>query len=597
MKNEHSNISTNHTVEEHSNVTVKTQSTCSGADPFHNILSNYTQKCVCDSYLSCVFTGRGYSLHKDDIGHLITIRSIIQCIIRSQETINSHGTIRPLGVYFSSYHMNITLSFINEDGQFFNRKQSHAFDSFNNSPAFLRTLCTESHKLFNTAGEIIVGFDNTSGSKKLHLLLMNLLPLFTNVKATYVHSVTVPQFLYVFNKVISYGPTDTMDGPEKTRFISSLTEEYTLNLIRDFLHLKSLTNNSLHLCCDAGLGPVKSSLDIVNESIETYIDLLPPSECDVDSKYKRGAHYIYLYKGRPKVAHTACLAGSIDNIADALLFYKESGDNLRIFDGDTLMCYIATYIKNIIDSINSRNIGVFAPVSLEVILTNLSSTVAINFLKHRNILITREKHNSISEVLNENTNKKTVSDIRICWRPSGHGSVLFTSKGIEKLNDILANLLATEEPNSVTNGINILLTLYKLFNQACSDALANLLVCKGILRSHYDLNLYKPSSTRVLTIQITKEIKIDRNRVINPIGIQKYINAFIRKYNGRIVLLHSQYDANSRSEITVYAESSKDTDCDILCLKVADLLYEEFGGIGGYPMVKYQHLVSTFDQD
>lgn len=262
-----------------------------------------------------------------------------------------------------------------------------------------------------------------------------------------------------------------------------------------FIELQSLTNANIQISVDIAEGLVRKYVDHFNQNTVSYVEILEHISTE---KKKSGAGYLYEYKKKPKVAASNTLVGVFSKYANKLLFYKESAGKLRIFDGDSICGFLAVHIKELLNEIvlnsdtsnnnldnttdNDINLN---EISFGVILSDMSSTVCMDYLKYINIDFMLSSGSFKAMVENNNG-----YEIGLAWTPTGHGTVRFSKSAVMKLEKIVEtyemNKSKNIQNNSVTKQVKpakILLTLYKLFGKYCTDAFGTLLVCKGDRKS------------------------------------------------------------------------------------------------------------------
>lgn len=157
-------------------------------------------------------------------------------------------------------------------------------------------------------------------------------------------------------------------------------------------------------------------------------------------------------------------------------------------------------------------------------------------------------------------------DIGIYFEPNGHGSVVFSNVAIS----------AFESGNSKEH--SILQVLSTLFDPNVGDALANVLIFKSIIENTSNLKTYKDNGSRLLAVKITNKNSLstnEKNIVTSPKLLQEKIDCEIEKYQGRAFVRPS----GTEDLVRVYAECANQQDADILCLKVAQHVYDMCDGV------------------
>ncbi|CAH1763608.1 10155_t:CDS:10 [Entrophospora sp. SA101] len=174
-------------------------------------------------------------------------------------------------------------------------------------------------------------------------------------------------------------------------------------------------------------------------------------------------------------------------------------------------------------------------------------------------------------------------DCGVYFEANGHGTVLFSSKA---MNIIKSSKGETAEQNEA---IEKLKALTDLINQTVGDALSDLLLVEAILTNRqWSLKQWDQAYTD-LPNRLIKVVVSDRNifkttdserKLVEPDGLQNLIDQLVSQYNqGRSFVRPS----GTEDVVRVYAEAATKEECDELAYKVAGVVYDKAGGIGGRP--------------
>ena len=472
--------------------------------------------------------GYGYQLAVADVTTNFISKVLNACLNRSRKF------KKPLGILIS-YRSSLKFKFVDVTGKFFTTEDGLEFNA-----------SLEQKFSTSAGGQVIYGINGTEIAGNVKEKLEKAITFFGKSKFKYLGNVTYPELFYACNTGL---------------------ETYGEYMLESYLKLQQITNNSFQMSTDISYGVIKKHFALFNQNKQTYIEILEPTYENYLEKGKNGAEYVYTYKKKPKVAACNSLVGVFSFNADKLIFYKEHAKNLRIFNGDSICTFFACYITDIVRDLD---------IKVGAVLNEMTSTICMDYLRSKNINFTISK----SFIFKDMIEQAQSYEIGLAWTPNGHGTIVFSDAVILKL----------EQMKSTTSGI--LLCLKDLFGRNCTDALGIFLACKAILTSQYDMNLFAQTYTRILEININKNIELSGSIVVEPSHIQKEINHWIDMFSGRIVLQCTEKTQSKEDKaitLKVFAEGGSQENCDILCLKVATLIFEECGGIGNYPLIRYSN--------
>ncbi|ORD93850.1 AGM1 [Enterospora canceri] len=484
----------------------------------------------------------GYVIGNTDV---LQVAVVLKCV--AVAAIHSDRIQKRVGVYFRQNDTNLGVFIVDQDGSYFDEETAADFTrAVNGAEMGLE-------RLREISSSVLIGYTEHRRVKEIYYAVEEMIRQIGSVgfRCKSLVGVGLPELFY-----------DVANSGEN--------ETYVEFIKRSFLRLRELTDTSLHVAVDTAGGAMVECIEELNENQEMRVTHLMPT---VKNK-KQGAEYVYNFKKIPRVQSSGCLTGSFDAMGTRLVFYKENSTNLRIYDGDVLGSYVINYIDNLLRAISKE---VDLSISRGIVLNELTSTVCMDYLTNRGIEFT------LTGLEVKHMQEKTkIYDISVLSNPEGYLTASCSSKAVALLER--AREAATSE--KVTRSVDILLTLCRMLGRNCSDGLATLYCFKAILKSHYDLNLYKKTHTRILTVKLKQGISLSYNKVVSPVYLQKHINYYTRKCRGRVVLRKNGSNPNG-TELVIFTEASSEEQCDILCLKIADLFYENCGGIGEYPAISY----------
>lgn len=274
-----------------------------------------------------------------------------------------------------------------------------------------------------------------------------------------------------------------------------------------------------------------------------------------------GADYIKVNQRVPSFPKLSSkkieLAGAFDGDVDRLILFTNDG---KIFDGDAQCVFIAEVIKNEISRLNAK-------VELGVVLSHYSNMGAVDYLRSNGFTVV------LAQTGVKNFSKAAKEfDIGVYFEPNGHGSVIFSKRVLELINN----------PDS------LLYILSRMFDPCVGDALANMLIFTGLLSSVGDLIKYKENFTRLMTVKIANKniIKVDQNNVVMEPDIQRKIDETVLMFKGSRAFVRP---SGTEDLVRVFAEAPGEMQCDKLALNVAQIVYDNCHGIGPHPEITYDH--------
>ncbi|KAL6121102.1 hypothetical protein NUSPORA_02041 [Nucleospora cyclopteri] len=468
-----------------------------------------------------------------------------------------------VGIYItgSLYSVNINgVKYVDYNGNFFDESWNEMFDSLVNSTEIIATLDKiirnntnyRSHK--EIQAKILLAIDNRPSSEEIQQRITETL---SNLDAEItIHSYgicTFPEFVYLIKKSNMTGELHTND--------------YLEQLVEKTRELQQLTGNNIYFSVDTGNGTILKHLKELNKTADLFVEILNPPNGVVAEKC--GVEHVFTTKKQPQNMYSSLLSVTFDSDADSLLFYKTCNNNTRIYNGNNICTFLALFIQKCCRRMKLK---------MMLVLSKLCPGSCLNFLHSKGFKIVYSPpgvKNFIEAARNY--------EIAVMWEPKGHGSVLFSAESKARLEKGGMYLFKEEYPE-MKKDQRIMQCLSTIFSQNCTDGLANFLVMKSLLYSHFDLNLYQESFTRSLTVKIAADIIIDQDVVISPPNIQREINYYKKHYPGKVFLRAS---LTLEHTVRVFTEALNEEHCDKLALHVAQLVYDNCDGHGEYPEITY----------
>lgn len=491
----------------------------------------------------------GYRLNTPDLNNVICRASLI-AYIRSATFAGKF-----IGLYITASHNPIDyngIKFIDFNGNMLEESWEAASDDLVNCEDC--DLSMNINKIFrqnsnyssmndSIKGNVIIGRDTRESGIALTENIKNVLSNYRCNVFSY-DEVSCPEMHFLIRRCNESG---TM--VDKSVYLDHIYKNYS--------ELVKLTGQDIPVGIDTANGVGKLKIEeLLAKDSSLSIEILNLPENNILNKLC-GADYIKVSKTVPKLKNTGKnLCGSFDGDVDRLIMFTT--DN-KILDGDAQCVFFAELIKKELHKAHlSADIG--------VVLSHYSNMGATDYLRY----------NGFTVVLAQTGVKNFVRearkyDIGIYFEPNGHGSVTFSKRILDKL-----------EQNDNTA---ILKIFSKMFDPCVGDALANLLILKGSLRSPSELMKYRENFSRLLTVKVKNKsiLKVDINNIVLEPEIQKKIDEEILKFKGRAFVRPS----GTEDLVRVFAECPIESHCDKLALNVAQIIYDECDGIGPLPEIKY----------
>ncbi|CAD24935.1 PHOSPHOACETYL-GLUCOSAMINE MUTASE [Encephalitozoon cuniculi GB-M1] len=346
--------------------------------------------------------------------------------------------------------------------------------------------------------------------------------------------------------------------------------EYMKNIAHNFNSLSSITKGNLRMMIDTANGVADMKLKELDGMLDGKLNYEVLNDPKGILNLDCGADFVKTKKRAPRLEALSSsgfsqaanrICASFDGDVDRLIFFTGPKDT-EIFDGDSQAVFLALYIRSLLDRIESR-------LSIGVVLSYYSNNAAVDVLPPE----------SFKVVMAQTGVKNFVSaarefDVGIYFEPNGHGSVCFSQACIDEIE------------KGSTKSHAILKILANLFDPCIGDALANFVIFKALMGSADDLRKFRENPSRLLTVKIVDKnsIKVDqKNQVIEPKELQDKIDVEALSLGGRSFVRPS----GTEDVVRVYAECPSEADADLLCLKVAQHVYDMCNGIGDHPEIDY----------
>lgn len=491
----------------------------------------------------------GYRLCTNDLNNVLCRASII-AYIRSSTFAGkyiglyvtaSHNPIEYNGIKFIDFNGNMLDEYWEKESDELVNCNDEDFDAIINKIFRHNSNCKNLSEAI--AGNVIIGRDTRESGNKL---VENITKVLKSYKCNVIDYgiASCPEMHFVVRKC-----NENKKIIDKSVYLNHLYENYQ--------QLCKITGNTIGFGIDTANGVGKVKIEEILKKDPSFNVKILNEETGILNK-DCGADFVKTKMMAPqlkKSEHSLC--ASFDGDVDRLILYTKDD---TILDGDAQSVFIAEIIEN---EMRKENIK----AEIGVVLSHYSNMGAMDYLKSKGfkvVLAQTGVKNFVKEARNY--------DVGIYFEPNGHGSVTFSKKFKETVEGI-------KTPTILKN-------LVQMFDPCVGDALANLLVLKGTLRSADDLRKYRENYSRLMTVKIKDKnvIKVDQdNRVLSP-AIQKKIDEEVMKYHGRSFVRPS----GTEDLVRVFAESPVQLDCDKLALKVAQIVYDNCEGVGPHPEIDYK---------
>lgn len=490
----------------------------------------------------------GYRLCTSDLNNVLCRASII-AYIRSATFAGKY-----IGLYITASHNPIEyngIKFIDFNGNMLDESWENSSDELVNCNDDDFNLIV--NKIFRNnsnsksideaiAGNVIIGRDTRESG---NMLVENITKVLKAYKCNIIDYgiASCPEMHFVVRKCNEHNKV-----VDKSMYLNHIYENY--------LQLCKITNNTIGFGIDTanGVGRVKIE-EILKKDPSFGVKILNEDTGILNKDC--GADFIKTKGIIPKLKKTEySLCASFDGDVDRLILYTKDS----ILDGDAQSVFIAEMIRNEMIKENIK-------AKIGVVLSHYSNMGAMDYLRNNGfevVLAQTGVKNFVKEARNY--------DVGIYFEPNGHGSVTFSKQFRNTVEEI-------KTPTILKN-------IIEMFDPCVGDALANLLVLKGTLRTVEDLRKYKENYSRLMTVKIKDKnmIKVDQNNLVLTPDIQKKIDEEVLTYKGRSFVRPS----GTEDLVRIFAEAPVESDCDKLALKVAQIVYDNCEGMGPHPEIDYQ---------
>lgn len=291
-----------------------------------------------------------------------------------------------------------------------------------------------------------------------------------------------------------------------------------------------------------------------------------------------GADFVKIYQkapeGIPLDVGVRCV--SFDGDADRVIyFYHDENLVFHLLDGDKIATLVASYLKELLDA-------AMLSLNMVIVQTAYANGSSTNYIT--NVLKVPVK--CVPTGIKHLHREAQKADIGIYFEANGHGTVLFSEKAQQAIQDLANDSNQYAERQQAAKK---LLYTIDLINQTVGDAISDMLLvetvlhAKGICAPEWN-SFYAELPNRQLKIHVSNRNVITttnaERRCLSPSDLQPAIDQLVQSYqNGRAFVRPS----GTEDIIRVYAEASTQDAANKLAYEVGMKVYELAGGIGEKP--------------
>ncbi|XP_017349585.1 phosphoacetylglucosamine mutase [Ictalurus punctatus] len=294
--------------------------------------------------------------------------------------------------------------------------------------------------------------------------------------------------------------------------------------------------------------------------------------------YQCGADHVKVQQKPPQGMHMGpgqrCC--SFDGDADRIVYYyNDSAGRFHLLDGDKIATLISTYLKELL-----TQAGLNLQVAVvQTAYANGSSTQYLEHVMKVTVCCTKTGVKHLHHAAQE-------FDIGVYFEANGHGTVLFSKKAEEQIQQLAKDPNASDEKKHMAK---LLESTVNLINQATGDAISDMLLIEAVLAirgmtvQEWDA-IYTDLPNRQLKVKVADRRVIDttdaERRALTPAGLQDSIDALVKKYKQARAFVRP---SGTEDVVRVYAEADTQESVDGLAHQVSLAVYQLAGGVGDEP--------------
>ncbi|ELQ75649.1 Phosphoglucomutase/phosphomannomutase [Trachipleistophora hominis] len=260
-----------------------------------------------------------------------------------------------------------------------------------------------------------------------------------------------------------------------------------------------------------------------------------------------GAQYIQYEKQVPyHLENAKGLYASFDGDMDRFIYFTVNG-TLTYIDGDRQANILVKYLSEKV----SCKIG--------CVLSDYSNSAAVNEIsKYCEAVRARTGIKNFIK-------KSKEYDIGVYNEPNGHGGIFFSKEemGDEEINNII-----------------------KMYRESIADPLANFLLLEYLRKTRPALfeETYVPFPSRMLQVCVvdpTVVVNSESLDVVEPVALRNVISNVMKNGKGKVFVRPS----GTENVIRIFCEAKENV--DVMCLTIAQAVYDLCGGVGKHPEISY----------
>ncbi|XP_040921141.1 phosphoacetylglucosamine mutase isoform X1 [Toxotes jaculatrix] len=267
---------------------------------------------------------------------------------------------------------------------------------------------------------------------------------------------------------------------------------------------------------------------------------------------------------------------SFDGDADRIVYYyTDSEGRFHLLDGDKIATLISTFLKELLTQAS-------LDLKIAVVQTAYANGSSTRYLEDTMKVIVRCTKTGVKHL----HHAAQAFDIGVYFEANGHGTVLFSKKAEEKIQQL------AEDPNSNDESKRAALLLQSttnVINQTVGDAISDMLLIEAILAikgmtvQQWDA-IYSDLPNRQLKVKVADRRVIDttdaERRAVNPAGLQEAIDSLVKKHKQARSFVRP---SGTEDVVRVYAEAETQESADALAHEVSLAVYRLAGGVGDEP--------------
>lgn len=260
-----------------------------------------------------------------------------------------------------------------------------------------------------------------------------------------------------------------------------------------------------------------------------------------------GAQYIQYEKEVPcHLENAKGLYASFDGDMDRFIYFTVN-DGLTYMDGDRQASILVRYLS---EKVNCR---------IGCVLSDYSNSAAVNYVgKYCEAVRVRTGIKNFIK-------KSKEYDIGVYNEPNGHGGIFF---GKEDIGD--------EEINKII----------EMYRDCVADPLANFLLLEYLRKTRTALfeDTYVPFPSRMLQVSVadpTVVVNSENLDMLEPVALKNVIGNIMKNEKGKVFVRPS----GTENVIRIFCEAKDNV--DVMCLTVAQAVYDICGGVGKHPEISY----------